>query len=355
VSAPDHAPSRPSDRELVDVVERVLSDHRQGPGSVTSLQVFDEKAGQRCVAVAHLATAIVDPRSADPISTVYVKWFAAPARGERTYRTLDLVQRALAERTDVRTPVVLGMSAEPCVVVASAVTGTPVAHLSPASLAAAAPAVGRAVADLHRCGAEVPVTYRLDDELATVDEWAGHLAAHGASDAATARFRRLAEAVAIASTTFEHRTDAIVHRDLQGEHLYVASSEMAAPIGIIDLDEIRRGDPHVDLGHLAVHLQLDASPHVVSHLGAHPATGTPLFAGPFQVVAAAWSERSRMSIDPTRLAFFGALACLKLARQRAVGFGPHPRPAGAERWPAVERALQLGEQLTGVVGAARFA
>ncbi len=347
MSASDHTPLRPSDHELVDLVERVLSDHGHGPGSVTSLQVFDEKAGQRCVAVAHLATAIVDPRSAEPISTVYVKWFAVPARAERTYRTLDLVQRALAERSDVRTPVVLGMSAEPCVVVASDVTGTPAAHLSPTSFAAAAPALGRAVADLHWCGAEVLVTYRLDDELATVDEWAGHLAAHGASDAVIARFRRLADAIAIVSTTFEHRTDAIVHRDLQGEHLYVASSDMAAPIGIIDLDEIRRGDPHVDLGHLAVHLQLDASPyHGVADLAGHPSTGTSLFAGPFQVVAAAWSERSRMSIDPTRLAFFGALACLKLARQRAVGFGPHPRPAGAERWPAVECALQLGEQLT---------
>lgn len=330
---------RPSSSELKIVVERILMEGLGHQISVDALQLLDDKIGQRCVAVARLDT---QGGSDQQPQMVYVKWFADAERGRNTYNDLRLIGNSLAPGTDVRVPQTLGMTVEPCVVVLDEVPGVPLTRLSEDQLIHAAPHIGRAIAHLQQCGAELSRRYVLDDELETVKKWSLEIVASGAPGSIVEQFDGIAEKLRsfVAITTQHPDEQVVIHRDLHHEHVFVSFELESISIGIVDFDEVRIGDPFVDLAHLAVHLRLNDPSSFGTHRG-----GSVLSGAVFDAITLAWSIDSGLVIDPARLEFYGGMACLKVARQRAVGFGTQPRPTGNTRWRAVERSLELADAL----------
>jgi aminoglycoside phosphotransferase (APT) family kinase protein len=189
------------------------------------------------------------------------------------------------------------------------------------------------MAALHRSGAAVPAEYMIGDEVRTVHQWADQLAAETPPAELLTRYRALVERVEAAASTTTLSSDSVIHRDLHEEHLFIdPDSSDSASVGVIDLDEARRGDPVVDLAHLAVHLHL-----------ATGTAGTEVRSGPFRGVEEAWRHGTGRTPALDGFAIQVAFTALKIARQRALGYGTRPRPVGADRWPETDRVLRLGE------------
>jgi aminoglycoside phosphotransferase (APT) family kinase protein len=125
-----------------------------------------------------------------------------------------------------------------------------------------------------------------------------------------------------------------IHKDFHYQHVIVGSR-----LGLLDLDEMRFGDPAFDLAHFCQYLELLA---VREHWP--PEAVEPLT----RAFLAEYARRTGWKTDG-RFRFFAACACLKIAKQLATERGVWPRPRGPEQRAqlafALERGLSLARSL----------
>ena len=320
-------------------VEAALRDRGVAAPRCRQVIVVDDKPGRRAVLRAELVEPVELPgRPGSPLAAVYVKWSADTGRGERNHATLDALEQALgAVAGGPWLPAAIAHLPGLSLQLLGEVAGATVAQHGPVLDGASAEVLGRALATFHHSGAALPAAYHLDDEARTLREWVTELVGAGCPAGLVARYREVTDEAVAATAAVPLWAGGVVHRDLHEEHCLLTAPAEAGTgpgVGVIDLDEVRQGDPVVDLGHLAVHLHLRAG-----------ATGAGLYRGPAGAVLAAWDRAAPEPSRPEAVRAFGALACVKIARQRATGYGTAPRPVGAARWPSVAAALELAESL----------
>jgi hypothetical protein len=320
------------------LVEQALRDRDVGRARCRRVVVVDDKPGRRAVLRAELAEPVVWPdRPAATMAALYVKWSVDVARGARNHATLEVLDRALAGSVDgPALPAAIAHLPAVSLQLLGEVAGVTLAEAGLPLDASVAERLGRSLAAFHHGEVDLPSRYSLADEARTLRSWTAELEAAGCPAPLVDRYRTVTEAALAATAGVDLRDDGVVHRDLHEEHciLLGPGRGSGSGIGVIDLDEARRGDPVVDLGHLAVHLHLRGG-----------AGDADLEHGPAGPLLAAWVRAAPRPVRAGDLRAFGALACIKIARQRATGYGTAPRPVGPDRWPAVATALGLAESL----------
>jgi hypothetical protein len=310
----------PIDERLADLVGGIPTTH--GTPTLARQRVVSHKPGQRTVTVVELVEPVVlvggNGRLEDHF---YVKFFSEVERGARSMSTLQLLWDETRDR-DVffGLPRPLAWSNDPPLLILGAVHGRALADIPQEEVPW--DAIGRWMANLHQLRTPLPRRYDLDGEMLTLRRWSTEIASAGAPDGLVRRYDALIDDIVAAAPTDAARPlTGVIHRDLHQEHLMV---DHRGRVGVVDLDEARVGDPHVDLGHIYAHLVLASVPRYL-----------------LVTMLDAWSATTGRDIDASPMRVATAMAGLKIARQRSTGFGVHPMPVGDERWPAAHRALDL--------------
>ncbi len=252
---------------------------------------------------------------------LYVKLFSEAERGARSMVTLGLLwDESRGRDVSFGLPRPLAWSDDPPLLVLGAVHGRALADIRPDEVPW--DAIGHWMANLHQLHAPLPRRYDFDGEMLTLRRWSTEIASAGAPDDLVRRYDALIDDIVAAAPINPGRPmTGVIHRDLHQEHLMLDHRDR---VGVVDLDEARMGDPHVDLGHLYAHLVLASVPRRL-----------------LLTMLDAWSATTGRDIDAPNMCVATAMAGLKIARQRATGFGVHPMPVGDERWLAAKRALDL--------------
>jgi hypothetical protein len=193
---------------------------------------------------------------------------------------------------------------------------------------AAAPSLvarsGRCLAELHSCRPPLDRSFDAAHEAANVDAWARAVerALPGSRAPALAHaFTRGVERIALSA-------QAPVHKDFHPRHVVVGER-----MGVIDLDEMRWGDPAFDLAHFCAYVELMGLRQRLS--SAARARLQRLFRHGY----------ARLPPSDERLPLFGVYACVKIARQLVAARGPGPVPTGAEQRRQLRRMLAYGHNL----------
>ncbi len=308
------------DERLAELVRGIPTTH--GTPIVARQRVVSHKPGQRTVALVELVEPVVLAGGDGRLEyRLYVKFFSEAERGARSMLTLELLwDEARGRDVSFGLPRPLAWSNDPPLLVLGAVPGRALADIAPEE--APWDAIGRWMANLHQLRAPLPRRYDFDGEMLTLRRWSTEIASAGAPDGLVRRYDELIDDIVAGAPTDAGPTmTGVIHRDLHQEHLIV---DRRGRVGVVDLDEARLGDPHVDLGHIYAHLILaSVSRRLVL------------------TMLDAWSTATGRAIDATALRVATAMAGLKIARQRTTGFGVHPMPVGDDRWPAAQLALDL--------------
>ncbi len=305
---------------LADLVSCIPTTH--GTPAVARQRVVSHKPGQRTVTLVELVEPVVivggDGRLEDHL---YVKFFSEAERGARSMLTLGLLWDETRDRdVSFGLPRPLAWSNDPPMLVLGAVHGRALADIAPDEVPW--DAIGHWMAKLHQLRVPLPRRYDFDGEMLTLRRWSTEIALAGAPDGLVRRYDALIDDIEAAAPMNAGRPmTGVIHRDLHQEHLIV---DHRGRVGVVDLDEARLGDPHVDLGHVYAHLVLASVSRRL--LGS---------------MLEAWSATTGREIDAPAMRVATAMAGLKIARQRTTGFGVDPMPVGDERWPAAQRALDL--------------
>jgi hypothetical protein len=194
---------------------------------------------------------------------------------------------------------------------------------------------GRWLAALH--GARLVLDRRYDAarELDNVDGWTLEIGRHDAGAG------RVAGAVAAwlreQAPDVELETHVPIHKDFHHRHLIVGD---AGHVTVIDHDEMRLGDPVLDVAHFVAHLEL---------LGARTPVGREGRDRFERAFLEAYAATSRWTPDE-RYPFFLAYSYLKMARQLVAVRGIRPRPEGDEMQRELGLVLERAAEATRWVG-----
>lgn len=230
---------------------------------------------------------------------VIAKAYAEPARAVLAHENLSVFAALPPDGTGVRTQPPLGVLPDRGIVVCGAAPGRPLTeHEDPDTAAATAHRVGRWLAGVHRVRSGPSRLLSLDREIASVRQWAAEVGRSHLRLAAPAR--ALAEALTRAAADLPAVDARLIHKDLHLGHVVVTGDGTTS---VIDLDEVRLGDPVLDVAHLCAYADDAGDPVSLAARGAFLAGYGPL---PGPAAARRW-------------AFFYAYTLLKITKQDARG------------------------------------
>ena len=178
---------------------------------------------------------------------------------------------------------------------------------------------------LHGHQIELDKRFQIANEVDNIQEWV-ELISNKFPDESSA-----AEAVAgylldrFDELPFE--TEVPIHKDFHYEHILVDGG-----LKVIDFDEVRLGDPNLDLAHFCANF----------YLLAYRSRSRPVqFARLQNRFLETYARLSGWTLDE-RFVFFYAYSCLKLAKQICKKRGPRPWPEGEEKHAQVWLMLEQG-------------
>jgi hypothetical protein len=307
---------------MTEVLEPMLSRFDDGEGaSVTYAKLVAYKQGNR-----GLIDYEVGAPSGGPRQPLVGKLFPSPDRAERVLDVMQQLAVVYAGHGSLHVPTPLGCVPELGMLVYVPVPGRVLDEV----IAEAQPGIIDAVAEwlhvLASSGIRVDRRFDLDAELVNAQGWAA-LIEHHEPDV-SASVREVMRGVRSLAPSLRLRTDAIIHKDFHYRHVLVDGG-----VGVVDFDEVRSGDPTLDVAHFCAHLRL---------LRCRTATAA---AGMFDRLEAeflrAYSARGGWEPD-ARLSFFTAYTCLKVAKQLCTSRGVRPRPEGDEARRQLDVMLEEG-------------
>ncbi len=270
----------------------------------------------RVVAVAPERRAVVaydTGGAAGPGPALIAKVYAEPGRAGRLFGLLGRL-----EELGIAAPAPVAHLPELGMVVMTAVAGRTLDALGGAERVAGVEAAAAWLAALHGSGLELDRTFDLATEGRNLVGWGRQVAALHPS--AAVAVERLLERLGGLAGDLRLATTTPLHKDFHHQHTRFGE----AGVVVIDLDEVRAGDPAFDAAHFAANLRL---------LGLREGTADGRLEAAF---LDAYAARTGYAPD-RRHRWCHAYTCLKIARQLVRGRGPDPVPAGAER----ERQLGL--------------
>ena len=305
-----------------DVMSRRLSPY-MGDGAareVSTARLVSYSWGKRAVVAyetsgrdgdgpALIGKAYADPERAHQLHRVLEELYAADAAGHQCG-----VPRPLAHLSD------FGMS------VYVAAPGCPLDRLEGRERREAMIDAARWLASLH--GLRVRLDRRLDmaNENANLVAWAKVVVHH--HPRAAAATTQLLGRLDVLAAEMRVSTRVPIHKDFHYQHALFDHGRLV----VIDLDEMRAGDPAFDVAHFGANLSLLALREDM------PPGDLAGFESAFNdgYVSDTGYEREA-SYD-----FFYGYTCLKIAKQLVCGRGPTPVPTGAELWRQLDFILRQG-------------
>jgi aminoglycoside phosphotransferase (APT) family kinase protein len=277
----------------LSVVGARLLSHSPGKRAVIAYTTADEEGGGRLIG----------------------KVYADPARAARLHDNLAQLSAARAEHVHVPQPVALVETMS--LSLQEHAAGATLDRLRATDRVDATRGSARFLRALHGLDLAIERRVNLVSEARKVGEWAQVVAAE--STALASKATRLAGRLASRAVDMESTHVVPIHKDFHYQHLLYAKGRLS----VIDLDELRRGDPALDVAHFCAYLHLLALRETAGDRGALAAEFLHAYAPQRQL--------------DDRHGFYYAYACLKIAKQLARGKDPAPAPQGEER----ERQLRL--------------
>jgi hypothetical protein len=300
--------------------------------ALTSLLAPQLGAGFRVVAVTPVAHApgkrwVAVCRTTDvggDGADLIVKLYTDPARATRSHDVLEQLYARRTPRWSVPRPIAVlpahGLS------VHEAARGRSLDELAEPARTEALVASARWIATLHGMTFDFQRRVNMDSEIRKIDEWSDLVSAQQPAAAAIAA--QLREWLVSRATTFESPSDTTIHRDFQYRHVLVEDGNAT----VIDLDEVRTGDPAFDVAHFGANLRLLAIREQLSDADAARLAAVFLIE-----YSAAAGDRAGRNYD-----FCYAYTCLKIAKQLVRGRGPAPVPEGEALARQVRLMLEEG-------------
>jgi hypothetical protein len=276
---------------------------------LSSAQVVASSPGKRAV----VAYQTAGPAAPGP--TLIGKVYADHGRGRGVHHLLEQLWwlEGGHHRCPVPQPLTylsdLGMS------VYLAAPGVPIDRLMASARVPGVVVAARWLADLHGSGLQLDRQLDLAAEIANLATWVEVVAV--ALPSAGPAARRLLDLVRASGHQLRPVPMVPIHKDYHYQHTLIGPDGAV----VIDLDEMRMGDPVFDLAHFTAYLHLLA----VRHHG--PGGGDDGLGAAF---LDAYSGPDQADIDACRFDFYFGYSCLKIAKQLVTGRGPAPVPDGSE-------------------------
>lgn len=316
--SPAGAPEVPPGALDPELVTRRLAPFLGGGARdrVVAAEVVAIAPGRRAV-IAYRTAGDADRARPSLIGKTYVD----PVRAPRLLRLLEDLSAL-----DIGAPRPVAHLPELRMAVFGASSGRPIDRLSGAQRVTGVVMAAHWLSTLH--AAPLRLDRRLDPAAETrrLDGWARIVADRDRAAAAAAAL--LAARLTALSSGIRPSDRSPIHKDFHHQHALVEPGRVV----VIDLDEVRAGDPAVDVAHFAANLRLLAMRQGIT--SGEPANLESAFVEAY--VARTGYERD------ARHRWFGAYTCLKIARQLVCGRGPAPVPAGAELERQVGLILEEG-------------
>lgn len=270
--------------------------------------------------------------------TVLGKLYPEPGQAARVHAILDHLSREVfGDASDLGVPRPLGVVPELAMLVY-----VPVAGRSLDEVLSAAPdpdemgdppidVMGRTaawLAALHRSELNLDRRLQLESEVVNLHAWAALVArAHPEhADAAGRLAAGLASTASVVRTTTTAKTTPI-HKDFHYRHVLVDKG-----VWVIDLDEVRSGDPMYDVAHFSAHLRLLACRH---------AARAGEIAGAERTFIEGYTRLTGQPLGDS-FAWFAAYTCVKIAKQLCSLRGVRPHPDGGEQAEQLAVMLEQG-------------
>ena len=273
---------------------------------VSSAHVVGCSWGKRAV-VAYQTAGSVGPGPA-----VIGKVYADHSRGRRAHGVLEQLW-SLDGRCRVPQP--LAYLADVGMSVYLAAPGAAVDRLTAPGRVEGVAAAAHWLAGLHRSGLQLDRRLDVAAELRNLARWVDVVAV--AQPRAGPAAGQLLDRVRARGGLLGPAPVVPIHKDYHYQHTLIGP----AGATVIDLDEMRMGDPAFDLAHFAAYLRLLAARHHASG-GGDDGLGAAFLL--------AYSASGQADVDVGHLDFYFGYSCLKIAKQLVTGRGPAPAPVGSQ-------------------------
>lgn len=259
------------------------------------------------------------------------KLYSEPVRALRCREILTALSRESSSRNlGFRVPFPLGCLSDLNLVLFAPVEGRRLGELISSVRPASFRRTGSCLAQLHGCSPPLDRHFDVYHEVANLRLWSREVVEGHPSEGGGAP--ELAELVGHRAPGLEFRADVPIHKDFHAHHVIVAPA-----LGIIDVDEMRWGDPSADVAHFCAYLRLSGMRAAIPRPTVE-ALQSAFLDGYAADDGSSWRER---------IAFFGICACLKIARQLRSMTGVPPIPEGGERDRQLAAIIDYGHELAG--------
>lgn len=286
------------------------------PALVTRARVAARKPGNRWTihyAVAGLPNGVVG------------KLYRDRFQADRVHRIMQSMWNSPERRSgDLGVPRPLGLLSDLGMLVYLPVRGRSLGHLLISDRGQEHVAgAGTWLAALHRSRFPMDRSLDLETELTNVLAWSG-IVGDTYPELAT-RAARIVGRLSELASPWPIASAVPIHKDFHWEHVVVGGGHTA----VIDLDEVRWGDPNLDLAHFSAYLELLACrwPLQASRMAMLKEVFVASYAR-----SSAWEENRRFHA-------FYAYTCMKIAKQLCLARGVLPRPHGEEQQRQAEYIL----------------
>jgi aminoglycoside phosphotransferase (APT) family kinase protein len=184
---------------------------------------------------------------------------------------------------------------------------------------------GTWLANLHNHYIPLEKEFKIEGEIDNIQEWVGIISLKYPEEAKAAL--TIAEYLLRRASELNFENTVPIHKDFHYEHIMVDGG-----INVFDFDEIRRGDPNIDLAHFCANFYLLAYRN--QHHTAH-------FSNLQNHFFASYAKETGWNMGE-RFLYFYAFTCLKIAKQLCKKRGPRPWPEGEEQRAQVWLMLEQG-------------
>jgi hypothetical protein len=242
------------------------------------------------------------------------KVYADPSRATRVHDVLGTLHALRTRDGGFAVPRPVALLPELAMSVQESVHGRTLDQLDDRDRRKGVVAAARWLAILHSLDFDVQRRVSLHSEARKMSQWAVLIAELHAPAGRAAM--RLAAQLASRTGRLALKVNVPIHKDYHYQHVFVDGGDVT----VIDLDEVRGGDPAFDVAHFSANLFL---------LGAREPRWEEDAARLTALFLASYSTWAAYAPDE-RHDFFYSYTCLKIAKQLVRGRGPTPVPTGRE-------------------------
>jgi hypothetical protein len=262
----------------------------------------------------------------DP-SLVFGKLFPQLDRAERTLSIMDMLwTNVFAGQRQVGVPQPLGCLPELSMLVYVPAEGLFLNEVIAGERALSAMELaGTWLGVLHRHRLPLDRTLHMTTEVANLQGWATLVGQKYPEEASSAN--HIAEYLQQRAADLPFESDVPIHKDFHYGHIVIDNG-----LKIIDLDEMRLGDPNFDLAHFCANL------HLLSYRNENELYK---FSALQRAFLSAYARETGW-VTNERFVYFYAYTCLKIAKQLCTLRGLRPRPEGEEQLRQVHLMLEQG-------------